>query len=88
MFPVLDSRHQFDSEQVGQPEDRFALSVAVGMNDLGLNLAHVFHQAIENVNSFTHAAGNEMGEQRDVLIADQVIRLSEGLRYVKEVVSF
>jgi hypothetical protein len=29
-----------------------------------------------------------MGEQRDVLIADQVIRLSEGLRYVKEVVSF
>jgi len=27
MFPVLDSRHQVDSEQVGQTEDRFAFYV-------------------------------------------------------------
>jgi hypothetical protein len=44
------------------------------MNDLGLNLARVFHQAVENVDCLAHAARDKMGKQSDVLVADQVMR--------------
>ncbi len=47
-LPVHDPRHQFDSEQMGQTKNRFALPVTVGMNDLRLNLAPVFHQDVES----------------------------------------
>jgi hypothetical protein len=36
--------------------------VAVGMNDLGLNLARVSHQAVENIDGLAHAARDEMGK--------------------------
>lgn len=88
MFPVFDARHQFDSKQVRKSEDHRRLPVSVGMNEVGLNVTTVLQQAIKNENCFAHTAGNEMREQRDVFVRDVVVPLSEGLRYVKEVVSF
>jgi hypothetical protein len=59
--------------------------MTVGVNQVGLNLAFVLHQAVENIDRLSNAAGNKVRKQRDVFCADDKVRLSEGLRYAKEI---
>ena len=43
------------------------------VNDLGLDVAFIFHQAIENINRFSNATGDEMRKEGNVFLADHII---------------
>src|SRR5262245_40918192 len=73
-LPVLDPRHQLDSQEIGQSADRFALPMTAGVNYVGLSLAIVLHQAVDNLDRFGNAAGNKVRNQRDVFSADHKVR--------------
>jgi hypothetical protein len=55
------------------------------MDRVRLNVTPALEQPVEDEDSFTHAARNEMREQRDVFVGDMIVPLSEGLRYAKEI---
>ena len=38
VFDAADSRHQFDSQQMRQREDRIALCLGIAMNRIGLDV--------------------------------------------------
>ena len=60
----------------------------ISVQRVGLNVAFVLQQPIKDIDRLPNAARNEVREQRDVSVGDVIVPLSEGLRYVKEVVSF
>ena len=68
-----DSRHQLNTEEVGQREYRRVLSLWIGMEREWLNFTLVFERAIKNVHGFPDAAWNEVAELRDVTIGDVII---------------
>jgi len=48
--------------------------MTVGMNNVRLNVAFVLHQAVENIDRLSNAAGNKVRKQRDVFCADDKVR--------------
>jgi hypothetical protein len=54
-------------------ENGFGLSLRVGVENVGLDIASVFEQPIEDVDSFPDTAWNEVAEQSNVGIRDMVV---------------
>ena len=70
---MANARHEFDAEQVGEPEHWKILPLSIGMQRVRLDVGLIVHQAIENVDRFPDAARNEVAEQRDVGIGNMVV---------------
>ena len=73
VLPVANARHELNRQQVRQAKDGLGLPLGIGMEGIGTNLRPVGQQAIENVDRFPDATGNEAAEQRDVGVGDVVI---------------
>lgn len=56
-----------------QREDGFGLSLRIGVENVGLNVAFILEQAVEDVDCLPDAARDEMAEQSDVGIGDMVV---------------
>jgi hypothetical protein len=54
-------------------ENGFGLSLRVGVENVGLDIAFVFEQPIEDVDIFPDTAWNEVAEQSNVGIRDMVV---------------
>jgi hypothetical protein len=66
-------RHQLDSKSPGQAEDRFALSLRIGMERVGLDLRPVFLERVEDMDALPDAAGDEAGKQCDIGAGDVMV---------------
>ena len=73
IFPIPDTRHRLNTEEVGQREYGRVLSLCIGMEREWLNFTLVFKRAIKNVYGFLKRRMNEVAEQRDVTIGDVII---------------
>src|SRR5262245_58814565 len=62
VLPVPDARHELDAEQIGQPKDRRALSLRVGVDRVGTDLRLVLGHEIEDVMALPGPTGGEAGE--------------------------
>ena len=61
-----------------QREDGFGLSLRIGAENVGLNVAFILEQTVEDVDRLPDAARDEMAEQshvgvRDVIVADSAV---------------
>ena len=61
-------------KRAAKTKDRFGLPMRIGIQGVGLQGGVVLEQAIENVDRFPHAAGDEVAEQGDIRITDMVVR--------------
>jgi hypothetical protein len=52
IFPIPDTRHQLNTEEVCQREYGRVLSLCLSMESVWLNVTLVFEQAIKNVDGF------------------------------------
>jgi hypothetical protein len=59
--PVADPRHQLDAEHMRERENGFGLSLRVGVENVGLDIAFVFEQPTEDVDRFPDTAWNDRG---------------------------
>jgi hypothetical protein len=71
------ARHQFDSENPAQAEDRLTLSLGICVKRIGLDLRPVLCERIQNMNAFPNATGDEAGKQGNVgacnvMVQDQI----------------
>src|SRR5260370_7989707 len=73
VLPVADPRHQLDAEQMRERENGFGLSLRVGVENVGLDIAFVLEQPIEDVDRFPDTARNEVAEQSNVGIGDMIV---------------
>jgi hypothetical protein len=71
--PGAHPRHQRDAQKAAEAEDGFALAVRVGMQRVRLDLRAVFQKAVQDVDGFPDAAGDEGCEQRNIAVGDVVI---------------
>ncbi len=74
LLPVANPRHQLDTEQERQSIGRGALGLGITMQNIGPNIGLVLDQSIQDIYRFPDTAGDEMGEQGDIGIADMVVR--------------
>ncbi len=56
-----------------RPKTGSLLPLRVGMQRVGLDSGAVVQQPVQDVDGLPDAAGNEAGEQRDVVVCDVVI---------------
>ena len=73
VFPVANARHELDAEQIRQPVHRRTLRLGVAMQRVGPNVGSVLGQAVEDVHGLPNAAGDEMREQRNVVVTDVIV---------------
>ena len=59
---IPDSGHEFDAQQMGDTEYDGTLCMRIAMNTSRLNIRLVFHQAIDQVNRFSHTTRNKAAE--------------------------
>lgn len=57
-LPVTDTRHQFNSQQVGQSKNREVLSLSIRVNRGGLDRRLVAHKDIQDIYCFPRSAGD------------------------------
>ena len=72
-LPVANTRHQFDTKEIGEREDGFRLSLRVGMKYVKLDVAIVLEKAIKDVDRLPNAARDEVTEDRYVVVGDMVV---------------
>src|SRR6266567_1835856 len=67
VLEVADAWQQVEPEQVGQPEDREALPLGIGVDLLRLGLALLLQQPVNDVDGLPHPAGEKAREKGDVV---------------------
>jgi len=65
-----------DTQDVREPKNRCALSMGIGMHRVGLDVALVLIERVEDVHPFVGAARDEVVEQGDVQVGDVVVYLA------------
>ncbi len=73
IFDVTDARHEFDTEQVGEPEYREILRLCIAMHGIRPDIRAVLDEAIEDVDRLIRAARYEATEQCDVFVGHVVV---------------
>ena len=73
VLPVADAGQQIEAEQVRQGVHGVALALGLGVDRVGLGVGQVPQQALDDVDRFPDAAGDEVAEQRDVVVGDVVV---------------
>ena len=84
VFPVPNTRHEFDAEEIGQAKNRRTLTLRISMDGIGLDVGLILEQSIENVDRLPHPTGNEVTEEGDVGIGDVIVAISAAPNYAKE----
>lgn len=72
-FPVADTRHQFNSQQVGQSKNREVLSLGIRVNSGGLDSGLVAHKNIQDVDRFPHTTRDKVTKEQNIQIAHMMI---------------
>ena len=73
VVPIAHSWHQLDTEEPAQAEDRFALTLSIGMERVGLDRGAVPYQPVQDVDRLPDTARDEGGKQCNVAVGDVVI---------------
>jgi hypothetical protein len=60
IFPIADGRHQLNAEEIDQRKNRRILALGVGVQCVGLNIALILQQPVQDVNGFPDAARDEV----------------------------
>jgi hypothetical protein len=58
-FPMTNSRHQLDPQQIRQTKNGGALTLGVGVDGIGPDIGFIFLDKIQDVMSLPGAAGRE-----------------------------
>jgi hypothetical protein len=74
MLPVADLRHQLDTQNECKAEDRGALAMGIGMYGVGLDVALVLVERVEDVDPFVSTARDEAAEQSHIEVGHVVVR--------------
>jgi hypothetical protein len=73
VFPVADAGQQIEAEEVREGVHGVALALGVGVDRVRLGVRQVAQQALDDVDGLPDAAGDEVREQRDVVVGDVVV---------------
>src|SRR6266568_3703331 len=73
IFPVPDSWHQGNAQQMCQTKHGRTLRLRVAMNGLRPDRGIFLSKHIQNVRSLPDSTGNKVTEERDVRIRDMII---------------
>jgi response regulator of citrate/malate metabolism len=79
VLPVPDARHELNTEQVRKAEHRRVLSLRISVESVGLDVAFVVQQSVENVDRLPNTTRNEVTEQRDIHVRNVVVLFSAGI---------
>lgn len=64
LLPIADARHEFDPKQISQSEDKLGLPLGIGVENVRLDVAFVFEQAVQDIDGLPDAARDEVAEER------------------------
>jgi hypothetical protein len=82
IFSIPDTRHQLNTEEVGQREYGRILSLCVGMESGRLYFTFVFEQAIKNVDGFPGSGAKQIWFRRTGIM-DRDVRIGIGAANVQ-----
>jgi hypothetical protein len=66
VLPVADARHQFYAEEISETKHGRALPLNVGVETVGLDVALIIKQAVEDLDCLPDPTGNEVRDERDI----------------------
>src|SRR4029077_6898791 len=72
-FPMTNSRHQLDPQQIRQTKNGCPLTLGVGVEGIGPDIGFILLEKIQDVPPPPAAAGREAGEQGDVGVSYEII---------------
>src|SRR5580698_7840678 len=67
-------RHELNAKEPAQAEDGFALALRISVECIRLDLRPVLHESIQDMDRLPDTAGDEAGEQGDIVIGDVMVR--------------
>ena len=73
VLPVAYARHKLDAQDICEAEDRRALAMSIGVHRVGLDVAFVLIEQVEDVRAFIGATWDEVAEQGDVQVGNVVV---------------
>ena len=63
IFEIPNARHKVESEQMTECEDDFGIAMCIGGVLPDFQNRVVFQQAVQNIQRFTRATGNNLGAE-------------------------
>src|ERR1700732_1495662 len=72
-FPMANSRHQLDPQQIRQTKNGGALTLGVGVDGIGPHIGFILLDKIQDVMSLPGTARREGGKQREVGVSYEII---------------
>ena len=73
VLPVANAWHELDAKDVSEAEDWRALTMGIGVHRVGLDVALVLIERVEDVRAFIGATWDEVAEQGDVKVGNVVV---------------